>query len=103
MCVKEISLASFSPSNKVVNCMDSSLPENKIKDKKIPLRAIREWIKQHGMRGKKAKNKDLKTLAVLTRQSENGISLHSFIPIKMCLFLPTDHIIWFFFLDDFLW
>lgn len=36
MCVKEISSASFSPSNKVVNSLDSSLPENKIKDKKRP-------------------------------------------------------------------
>lgn len=36
MCVKEISSASFSPSNKVVNSMDSSRPENKIEDKKKP-------------------------------------------------------------------
>lgn len=79
MCVKEISLASFSPSNKVVNCMDSSLPENKIKDKKTP-KSYQRMNKTAWYEMKKRKNKDLKTLAVLTRQSENGISLHSFTP-----------------------
>lgn len=78
MWMKEISLASFSPGNKVVNSMDSSLQKKRFKKK--TLRAIRELVKQHDVRGKKRKNKDLKTLAVLTRQSENGISLRSFTP-----------------------
>jgi len=74
--VKEISLASLLHSYRVGKTTDSSLPKNQIKKKNA--KSYQRIDKSAG-NVRKIK-RDTRTLAVLTRQSENGVSLHSFTP-----------------------